>query len=272
MRRTVLPLIILAAIAIAVAAAWFTLMRGPGPGAATTVRTHEIEPFHRLEVQGRAEVTLVQGTAETVSVEAAGRNQRGVRVRVADGTLVIDSSDARRWWSSLVGAGRSAAPPRVTVTFKSLDAISLSGVVRLTASHVETPELLIAASGGSSVRIDDLQAKSLRIAGSGALKATLAGNVTEQNITISGAGDVRADRLVSQAATVTVSGAGSVVVNAQKRLRATISGAGNVEYYGDPQVTQRVSGVGGVKRRPTALIGGPPMAGRLSVPTISGAA
>ena len=113
------------------------------------------------------------------------------------------------------------------------------------------------ASGGSELRLDDINAQTLRIMGSGALKATLAGTVVEQKISISGAGEVRADRLVSQDAVVDVSGAGSIVVNVAKTLRATISGAGSVEYYGDPEVRQSVSGVGRVKRRQSAAADGP---------------
>ena len=65
---------------------------------------------------------------------------------------------------------------------------------------------------------------------------------------ISGAGDYKGARLVSQDATVNVAGAGKVLVNAQKTLKATISGAGSVEYLGDPEVTRSVSGVGSVHR------------------------
>ena len=51
---------------------------------------------------------------------------------------------------------------------------------------------------------------------------------------------------------MTVAGAGKVVVNAEKTLKATISGAGSVEYIGDPEVTQRISGAGRVRRRDAA--------------------
>ena len=61
-------------------------------------------------------------------------------------------------------------------------------------------------------------------------------------------------------AVVDVSGAGSIVVNVAKTLRATISGAGSVEYYGDPEVRQSVSGVGRVKRRQSAAADGPAVA------------
>ena len=115
----------------------------------------------------------------------------------------------------------------------------------------------IAASGGSTVRLDDIDAQTIRITGSGALKATLAGKVVEQKIEISGAGEVHAERLASQDAVVEVSGAASVIVNVARTLRATISGAGSVEYYGDPEVRQSISGAGRVKRRQSASAEGP---------------
>lgn len=252
MRRATLPLLILACVVVAAALTWFTLNRGAGSGTEVTTEARVVEPFRRLDVTGYAEVTLVQGNEESVTVEVAARGQPRVRARVEDGTLMIASGDARRWWNSLFGGSRGKATPRLTVTFKTLDAIALAGAVKLTAARLDTQQLRIAASGGSSVRIDDLQARNLRLSGAGALKATLAGRVVDQEISISGAGEVRADRLVSDSASVSVSGAGSIVVNAQKTLKASISGAGSVEYYGDPQVKQSVSGVGRVKRRETA--------------------
>jgi hypothetical protein len=200
-------------------------------------------------------LTLVQGKEESVAIEVPARAESRVRARVEDGTLMISSGDRRRWWNSLFGGSRNAMP-RVTVTFKTLDAIALAGAVKLTAARLDAQEMRITASGGSSVRVDNLQARVLRLSGAGALKATLAGRVVDQNISISGAGEVRADRLVSDNASVSVSGAGSIVINAEKTLNASISGAGSVEYYGNPEVKQRVSGVGRVKRRETVRIDG----------------
>jgi Putative auto-transporter adhesin, head GIN domain len=249
MPRYVLPLLILAAFVVAAALAWFTLTRGGGRSGDVVTEIRVVDPFQRLEVSGHADVTLVQGTQESVAVEATGRNQPRISARVEDGTLSVSARDTRRWWSSLIGGSRGGARTRITVTFKTLGAIALSGAVKLSASRIDVPQLRIAASGGSALRIDDLQARTLRIGGSGALNATLAGKVTDQEISISGAGEVHADRLQSENAVVSVSGAGSIVINAKKTLRASISGAGSVDYFGDPQVTQEVSGVGRVRRR-----------------------
>jgi len=252
MRRFALPLLILAAVIVAAALAWITLTRGGGTGGVEmTTEVRAVEPFDRLEINGRAEVLLVQGERESITVETAARSQSRVLALVEKGTLIVNAGVSRRWWSGLVG-GRAAITPRIVIGFKSLDAIALSGAVQLTADRLQASELKIGASGGSTLRLDGISADSLRLTGSGALKATLAGEVSEQRISISGAGDVRADKLASQTAVVDVSGAGSIVVNVAKTLRASISGAGSVEYYGDPDVKQSVSGIGRVKRREQA--------------------
>ncbi|HEY3181017.1 MAG TPA: head GIN domain-containing protein [Casimicrobiaceae bacterium] len=259
MRRLALPLVILASVIVAAALAWFTLTRSSG-GTEMTTEVRAVNPFHRLEISGRADVTLVEGASESVTVETAARGQSRVLARVEKGTLMIDAADTRRrWWNALTG-GRATATPRIVIAFKSLDAIGVSGTVKLTADRLSATDLRIVASGGSALRLDDINAQTLRITGSGALKATLAGEVVEQKISISGAGEVHADRLVSQDAVVEVSGAGSIVINAARTLRATISGAGSVEYYGDPDVRQSVSGVGRVKKRQSAAAEHPPVA------------
>ncbi len=257
MRRTLLPILILAAVLVAAAMAWFTLTRAGGGAAGEVTReVRAVDPFHRIELSGHADVTLIQGESDSVTVVASSRGQPRVRAQVENGVLLISAGDTRRWWDTLVGASRGGPTPQINIAFKTLDAIALAGAIKLSAARIDARDLHIAASGGSAVRIDDLQAQSLRIAGSGALKATLAGKVVDQSISISGAGEVRADRLVSENARISVSGAGSVVVNVEKTLRASISGAGIVDYFGNPAVKQSVSGVGRVKRRETADAGG----------------
>jgi hypothetical protein len=57
---------------------------------------------------------------------------------------------------------------------------------------------------------------------------------------------VRAAGLTAKQARVTVSGTGSVEVNATDKLEANVSGVGSVKYRGTPAIEKRVSGVGTV--------------------------
>lgn len=257
MRRFSLALVVLACIAVAALLTWLALSSasfgGHAPRApSATVRVdappRALPPFTQLEVSGTALVELVQGTTESVAIATDARGSGSVEAEVRDGVLSITSTDKSRWWDMVLGRGGSRTA-QIVVTFRELKSIEAAGGVKLTAGAFKADELKIAGAGGTAIRIDALDARSLRLSGAGALKADLAGRVTDQTLTISGAGDFRGGRLVSQNATVTVAGAGQVVVNAEKTLRANISGAGTVDYLGDPQVTESVSGVGRVRRR-----------------------
>jgi len=249
MRRVPLLFVVLAAIVIAVGLAWPVYSRADYGGGTRSERVSEVQElpsFQRIEVSGIAEIVLVQGYKETISIGNPSR--AGVTASVEGNTLRIARTDDRRWWHSLLGGG-SGRTPRIIVTFKDLQYIAASGAVQVRAAAVNVPDLRVSNSGSTSLKIDDLQARTLRVSGSGAMTAELTGRVVDQQVAISGAADYRAENLVSDSATVTVSGAGVVVVHARQKLKASISGAGSIEYLGDPDVEQRVSGAGRVKNR-----------------------
>jgi hypothetical protein len=255
MRRFSLPLVILGCIALAALLTWLavssgTFKRGKGDSAGSreAAVTQTLQPFNRIEVAGAAEIVLVQGDTHSVAITPGSRKAGAVDAEVRDGTLYIASEDPGRWWHFIIGRSGNR-PAHVVVNFADLREIEAAGTVKLSAATLRVNDLKVDGAGGTSVRIDDLVAQDLTLAGAGALRADLSGRVVNQDITISGAGDYRGARLASQNATVSVNGAGKVVLNVEKTLKATISGAGSVEYIGDPAVTERVSGAGRVKRR-----------------------
>jgi len=222
------------------------LFSAPATAAATEdSQTIAVGAFHKLRVDGNAEVTLQPGDTETVTVRGSENQHRDVRVdiEVRDGELHIRTRphDRRLWWQALEPE-RSYA--RITVVFRSLDQIELAGAVRLRADALRAPRLVIAASCAVSIRVNDLRGDELRLRGSGAMKAHLAGHVGTQEIVMAGAGKYDAPDLVSDDARVDVSGAGKVIVHADKTLRVTLSGAGAVDYLGEPRITREISGAG----------------------------
>jgi len=250
MKRLVLPL--LAVAAIAAGGAWFTLDRMfPGRAGDATSETRSLPPFSKIAIEGAAEVTLVQGTADSISLEPAGRQPPRVRAEVVGETLAITVHDPRRWWSWLTGGG-GGRTPKLTITFRQLTGLRASGAVKIRTDSLRSDTFAIGLSGAAYLNLAGLEVNQLSVTGSGAMKAELAGRAAEQKIAISGAGDYRAAKLESERANVAVSGAGRVVVNAAKALQVGISGAGLVEYLGTPELTQRVSGAGRVRRRDAA--------------------
>lgn len=250
MRRSALPIVIVACVIVAAVLAWLVVqrvLRAPVGGAEGPLVTETRSPgaFTKIDVAGNAVVEVIQGDRHEVVVETDAANQGRVRTDVKGGTLRVTASSPRGW-QALDSTDRDV---RIVIRAPAIESITTAGAVRLSSPSLAVPALRIAASGTANIRIDDLQVDSLRLSGSGAVKAELAGRATEQSISLSGAGVVRAPKLASESARVSVSGAGSVIVNAEKSLRISLSGAGLVEYLGNPEVKQSVSGLGRVKRR-----------------------
>ncbi|HQU49292.1 MAG TPA: head GIN domain-containing protein [Casimicrobiaceae bacterium] len=253
MRRSALPVVIVACVIVAAVLAWLAVGRmfraaaedAAGPPAS---EVRPVGEFSKLDVSGLVNLTIIQANRREVVVEAARGQASRVRSEVSGNTLRITVRPPRG------KRIRDAADPdlRVVVRTPSIEAIELSGAVKLAAPALAVPALAIDASGPASIRIDALQVDSLRFVGSGAVEAELAGRATEQSISLSGAGRVRSPRLASASARVDVSGAGIVVVNAEKSLRVDLSGAGVVEYLGNPELEEHVSGLGRIKRRDSA--------------------
>lgn len=243
MRRSSLILLILAACTATAAAA----ASSDDADSEVVAEQHALPPFRQVVVGGYADVTLVQGDSETLTVEAARSQLRRFKVSVRDGTLTIHTNQSRQGWSSFFGLDAKAA--RVTIAFRALDRIGADGAVKIRAERMSVDRLAVSLSGATSLKIADLNAKALAVDGSGAIKMEVAGRTVAQTIEISGAGDYRAEDLASDTAKVAVSGAGKVVVRVAKTLDVDLSGAANVDYIGDPKVTRRVSGMGRVKQR-----------------------
>ena len=263
MKRLVLPLVILLAIAAAVVAAWYVLERGfrsggTALGGEVVIEERTLPPFTKLAVDGIAEITLVQGAAESVRYETSAKQRNQVRVEVRDGRLHVESAASRGFFSFLFGGG--PRPVRAIVTFRDLERVDVSGAIKLKADGWKADKLTVSVSGEATLRIAGLDVNELVLGASGAVKAEVAGRAVEQRIAISGAGDYRAADLSSDSARVAVSGAGKVLVSVAKTLKVAISGAGSVEYLGDPKVTQDISGVGRVRRRESSRDGLPAIA------------
>jgi len=250
-RRTVV-LLVLAAVVVSALAAWFTMARVNFVGAArdrdggrSVTVERALTPFSTIRIRGSADVTLVQGTAPKVVIESA--SGAPVIARVEHGRLLIDSAERGHGWLSLFKR-TPRTPPQLTITFTDLARLEFAGSVKAAAAAIRTPRLAIEVTGSGTLDLAHLDVDELDVEGSGRVKAVVAGRATHQRIAISGAGDYQAGSLASETASVDVSGAGSVLVNATRTLRVDISGAGAVDYLGDPAVTKSISGMGKVRR------------------------
>jgi len=198
--------------------------------------------FTSVAVAGVGSATLVRGEKEGVVVETDDNLMRFVTVEVRDGVLRLDTGT-----KAGPGGIRPTSGVRFTVTFKSLEGISVSGAGDVKAETVESDRFDVSISGAGDVTVERLRTGALSVAVSGAGDLSLAGETETQRVTISGAGAYKAGDLRSASAAIDISGTGDAVVWATGALEVHVSGVGSVSYYGEPTVTKSVSGMGDVK-------------------------
>ncbi|MGQ3054068.1 MAG: head GIN domain-containing protein [Roseateles sp.] len=200
-------------------------------------------PFDRLELGGAARDVLVQGERDQCFIAGDEEVQKSVEVVLRGSQLVIRPAGGWKFW-------HNSNKLFVQVEMRDLSQLTISG-----ASNVHAPGPLqlgvfrLDISGAGSARLDQLQARQLNFAISGAGDGQIGGRVKDMTLRISGKGKVAAEHLQAQRARVSVSGIGNVLLWVTDELTANISGVGSVDYYGSPNVQRSVSGMGSISAR-----------------------
>lgn len=199
----------------------------------------EISDVKRIALEGIGDMTVIQGSEESLSIEADDNILPYIETFMRGDELVLK---IKRGYSL-----RNNVTIRYTIKVKSINGVSISGAGNLTAEKLDVADLNLNVSGSGNMKIADLQADDLRATASGSGNYDLKGKVKSQDITISGVGNYTAGDLQSSEAKVTVSGSGNVTLWADDSLDIRVAGFGNVNYYGKPTVAQSITGGGGVK-------------------------
>ena len=73
----------------------------------TVQEVRELPPFNRVAIEGFANLTLVQGGAESIAIEGAPQYLRSLRIEVTDGTLALANPETPPFVARLSMAKRS---------------------------------------------------------------------------------------------------------------------------------------------------------------------
>ena len=200
----------------------------------------DVHGFSEVRLSGVGDLSIQQGSQESLTVEADDNILPRIRTEVEGTTLVI-GLEPRVSVSPTAGI-------RYQLTVRELSGLTVSGSGEIQSSSLRSQDLKVHVSGSGKIRLSDLTASTLAAEISGSGTVEMSGKVDSQRIQISGSGDYDCGQLQSDTAEVTVSGSGDSRVWAEKSLSIHVSGSGDVEYYGNPQISRRVSGSGGLKR------------------------
>jgi len=184
--------------------------------------TRVVENFTAIVISGSANLEIEQTGEESLELTVDDNLLPLFTTEVRDGTLFIGVAEGKRpTWN---GKG-----PRIKVTVRELRKLTISGAATVKATKLDTDSLSISISGAAS--------------------GSFAGRSNNLSISISGAGSLNAVDLQAKRATVVVSGAGDVTVNANEELDARVSGAGTIRYVGSPKLQSKMSGAGSIEQK-----------------------
>ncbi|GAI08143.1 unnamed protein product, partial [marine sediment metagenome] len=134
--------------------------------------------------------------------------------------------------------------------FRSSDRLELeaSGVSSFNIDDLKAGDTVFEISGGSHV-LGGIEIANGRFNVSGASSIDLEGYASDISIEASGASHVNLANFSVSNATVTISGASLVTVNASGTIDGNVSGASRLTYLGDPALTIEMSGDSTVDNR-----------------------
>lgn len=202
--------------------------------------SRQVQGFDRVQIAGVGTLTITQGSAEALTVQAEDNLLPRLRSDVQDGALLLAPSPG-----TII---RPTRPIRYDLTVKQLRAIAVSGAAEVGGGGLDAGQLTLDVSGACRMNLTRLTASALTVRLSGSSSVTVSGQAPQQTVSISGAGRYVASDLESQRATASISGAGQAALRVSDSLSVTISGAGRVRYAGSPTVDQHVSGAGSVTK------------------------
>ncbi|WP_052732511.1 head GIN domain-containing protein [Hymenobacter terrenus] len=209
--------------------------------------TRSVGPFTEVSLGGSAHVVLKQGSPQSVVVEASPEALARFETVVENKQLHLRhrrDNDKKGWFDN-----KSQEPVTVYVTAPDLTALRVGGSGKL---EVEGPlkanAITLAMAGSGNLLVPQLTASSLETAVAGSGTVLIGGNCPNQEIRISGSGNVKAHNLKTETCTVRVSGSGNAHVYASKTAEASISGSGNVFVAGGGQMSSSVRGSGRIAK------------------------
>lgn len=213
--------------------------------------TRAIESFDKINFKDFDTLILIQGDRESLTIEADEELMDDLISEVRGGTLYLGLDED--WFTrlgKLVSSLFTSSDYKVTytLTFVSLEKISVSGKCDLKCDSIQAETLKTSVSGYGNLNFGQIEADEFKVNISGRGEFKGHGTVSKLDVNISGSGDFQASDLSSQSAKVTISGQGNATLRVEENLDITISGVGQVNYYGRPKLRQVISGMGKSKR------------------------
>jgi hypothetical protein len=199
----------------------------------------EAETFSGVNNKIGANVYIIQGSDQSISVKANENVMKDLRIEVKGGVLVIDKKARNINFDSIV----------IRISMKELKSLKVDGSGNISTNGVfnseDDVELNIFGSGNIDAFINTTASIKPGIYGSGNID--LKGKSSKFESIIQGSGNISAFDLKTSFTTINIDGSGNCEIATDSILIANINGSGSIYYKGTPKVNTNINGSGEVQ-------------------------
>jgi hypothetical protein len=206
------------------------------------IENRTVAPFSRVDVSGGAfELYVKTDSISSVRVEADENLLPYIETYTESGALNVQQKEGANL--------QSAKRIKIYISSPSYTSFDISGANNLYSENRLTSdsEMDFDLSGAGKIQAD-VQTPKIKIDASGASEIQLKGQAKDLNIDGSGSTKVNCFDLMTENASIGISGAGNADVFASVKLDIHVSGAGDIRYKGNPAISQSISGAGSIKK------------------------
>ncbi|MBK5203050.1 MAG: DUF2807 domain-containing protein [Prolixibacteraceae bacterium] len=205
----------------------------------------KVSPFNGISLKISAELYLMQGNSQSVSINADASTLENLITEVKGHVLIIRSIK-----KDFFSSAKPNKNIKIYITCPEISSISVMGTGNVFNKNLLTSRIIdLSVMGSGNIVLSGLNTESVKgtIMGSG--KISLASrNVTNKfKLIISGSGYYKGSEFPAKNVNIKISGSGDAVVNATNDLDVHISGSGEVMYTGNPNITTAIIGSGKIK-------------------------
>jgi hypothetical protein len=212
-------------------------------GSGNIIEEHrDVHGFERVNIGIPAEVSLSQGSEESLSIETDDNILKEIITEVHGKELTIHYRH-----TNLTNTIKPSRPIRCTLSVAHLSECTIDGSGSIDCRRLTTEDLRVIINGSGTVRIDSLRGDRFDAVINGSGTFTLAGRCDEQSVSIKGSGRFNARNLEGNRVRVEIIGSGRTYVNASERLNVSITGSGDVRYAGSPSISKSITGSGSIR-------------------------
>lgn len=219
----------------------FAQNRIKGNGNTTTI-TRTTSDYDEVYCSGSFDYILVSGTEGKITLEGESNLLEHIITEVKNGKLIVKVEDRK-----YLDPSRNKTI-KITIPFKNIDAVSLSGSGDLWNEDQINSTNFEASLAGSGDVILNVQSKNTfgSISGSGDL--TLKGSTENLKARVSGSGDFHGFDFKAVNTDVSITGSGDAKVVCTGNLKARVTGSGDIEYRGNPTKKEsKITGSGRIE-------------------------